>query len=370
MKVMATVGKRQEWVEADGRLSAIRTPCFHKAAGFTGASGESMMRWLLSVLAFWLIPLSGALARSTDVAYANADVPLAAELILPDVNHRVPAVVVVHGSGKSDRSNSWARAIAEAFIANGVAVLLTDKRGAGKSGGDWRTAGFHELADDALAGLELLKDRPEIDASRIGLVGLSQGGRIVPIAASKSAGIAFVISLVSDAVTFPEQSNLEMANTARQAKLRPDDVEKVVALNAAAGRFLVGGDWEGYQLLRKEMLSGPAAPLAEAFPAERNAPVWTFLRKVVAFDPLPYWMVSTQPALLVFGEKDELDNVPVAESVRRLKFAFSAANKQNAQVTVLPGLGHSLMSENRQLASTFSETLSQWLRLNVTRPPR
>ena len=326
------------------------------------------MRCLLAILVLWLVLPSGALARSTDVAYENAGVPLAAELIMPDVSHRVPAVVVVHGSGASDRSNSWARAIAEAFLANGVAVLLTDKRGSGKSGGDWRTAGFHELADDALAGVKLLEDRPEIDASRIGLVGLSQGGRIVPIAASKSPGVAFVISLVSDAVTFPEQSNLEMANTARQAKLRREDVEKVVALNAAAGRFLVGGDWEGYQRLREEMLSGPAAAIAKAFPAEPNAKVWTFLRKVVAFDPLPYWMVSMQPALLVFGEKDELDNVPVAESVRRLRFAFSAANKRNAQVTVLTGLGHSLMSEDRRLASAFSETLSQWLRLNVTRP--
>jgi pimeloyl-ACP methyl ester carboxylesterase len=325
------------------------------------------MRHMLTILALWLVPISGALARSADVAYANIGVPLAAELIVPDVTHRVPAVVIVHGSGASDRSNSWARVIADALVANGVAALLTDKRGSGKSGGDWRTAGFHELADDALAGVELLKGRPEIDASRIGLVGLSQGGRIVPIAASKSSDVAFVISLVSDAVTFPEQSNLEMANTARQANLGREDAEKVVALNTAAGRFLVGGDWEGYQRLRQDMLRGPAAAIAKAFPAERSATVWTFLRKVVAYDPLPYWMVSTQPALLVFGEKDELDNVPVAESVRRLNFAFAAANKRNAQVTVLPGLGHSLMSEGRRLAPSFSKTLSEWLRLNVTR---
>jgi len=325
------------------------------------------MRRMVAILVLWLVPFSGALARSADVTYANSDVSLSAELMVPDVSRRVPAVVLVHGSGASDRTNSWARAIAEAFVTNGVAVLLTDKRGSGKSGGDWRTAGFHELADDALAGVKLLKERPEIDASRIGLVGLSQGGRVVPIAASRSMDVAFVISLVSDAVTFPEQSNLEMANTARQAKLPREDVEKVIALNAAAGRFLVGGDWQEYQSLREEMLNGPTASIAMGFPAEADATVWTFLRKVMAFDPLPYWMVSPQPALLVFGEKDELDNVPVAESVRRLRFAFSTANKRNAQVTVLPGLGHSLMSEDRRLAPAFSETLSEWLRMNVTR---
>ena len=39
---------------------------------------------------------------------------------------------------------------------------------------------------------------------RIGLVGLSQGGRVVPIAAARSSAVAFVVNLVGDAVSFIE----------------------------------------------------------------------------------------------------------------------------------------------------------------------
>lgn len=323
---------------------------------------------ILALVMLCMMPLTGAAARpSVDLVYANGSVPLAAELLLPDSAARVPAVVIVQGSGESDRSNGWARSIAEAFVANGVAALLTDKRGSGKSGGDWRTAGFDELAEDALAGVRLLRRRPEIDPARIGLAGLSQGGRVVPIAASKSADVAFVVSLVADAVTFPEQSFVEMANTARQHKLPPDQVRKVVALNAAAGRYLMGGSWDEYARMRQSMLDGPAGPIAAGFPAERDAPVWTFLGKVITFDPIPYWMAMPQPALLLFGAEDEQDNVPVSESVRRLNFAFAAAHKTNAEVVVLPGLGHSLMSSDRTLAPTFLAALSDWLRRNVIR---
>lgn len=320
---------------------------------------------LLSLLA---VPLPARAEKpGIEITYSNQDLRLAGELLLPATQQEpAPAAVIVHGSGSSDRSNAWARAITDALLANGVAVLLTDKRGSGKSGGDWRTAGFEELAEDALAGVRLLQTRPEIDRKRIGLVGLSQGGRIAPIAASKSSQVAFVVSLVSDAVTFPEQSFVEMTNTARQVGLPPSEVSKVVALNAAAGRFLMGGSWDDYFRLRQQMLAGPAVKIAEGFPGQHDAPLWTFLRKVMTFDPLPYWMVIPQPALIVFGELDEKDNVPVAESVRRLKFALSAAGKGNAEIVVLPGLGHSLMVDGK-LAPSFLDALNSWLRANVTK---
>lgn len=329
-----------------------------------------MLKWWALVIVS--LALSPATARSVDVRYANGDIQLAAELMLPEKGtpQSVPAVVLIQGSGSSDRSNEWARKIGQVFVDRGIAVLLTDKRGSGKSQGDWRTAGFDELAEDALAGVRFLKTRPEIDTSRIGLAGLSQGGRVAPVAAAKSPDVTFVVSLVTDAVTFPEQSFVEMANTARQAGLPADQVAAVVALNAAAGRFLLGGSWDEYSRMRKEMLAGPAAEIAGGFPAEQGAAVWTFLRKVVAFDPLPYWVSMRQPALLVFGEADERDNVPVQESIRRLKFALGTALKDDVQISVIPGVGHALMDQPDRLAPAFIATLREWLEINVINTQR
>lgn len=323
-----------------------------------------MLRVILGCVA--LCVGSAATARSADVSYPSGEITLGAELMLPEKRaSRSPAVVIIQGSGTSDRSNAWARVIADTFVENGVAVLLTDKRGSGKSAGNWRTSGFHELADDALAGVRFLRSRQEIDPTRIGLAGLSQGGRVAPIAAAKSQEVAFVVSLVTDAVTFPEQSFVEMANTARQAGLDPEAVSQVLQLNSAAGRYLTGGPWQDYADLRGKMLQGPAASIAEGFPAESTAPIWGFLRKVFTFDPIPYWTSMGQPSLLIFGGEDERDNVPVAESVRRLQFAFAAAEKRNVELVVLPGIGHSLMSQPGTLAPSFKSALSTWLRGQV-----
>lgn len=299
-----------------------------------------------------------------DVRYESS-VPLAAALLLPDAPRPLPAAVIVQGSGESDRTNVWARKAAELFAERGIAVLLTDKRGSGKSGGDWRMASFDDLAADALAGVDYLKGRKEIDAARIGVVGLSQGGWIVPIVAAKRSEVAFVVDFSGATVSFAEQSMLEMTNTARKAGLPPDAVAEVVTLNKAAGRYLLGGPWSDYAAVRERALAGVAKPVARGFPDSASSPIWTFLKKVGAFDPLPYWTVVEQPVFIAFGERDEEDNVPVRESVRRLEWTFTTVGKRNYEIVVVPGAGHALWSAPETFAPLLVERLGTWLSANV-----
>jgi dienelactone hydrolase len=60
---------------------------------------------------------------------------------------------------------------------------------------------FPILAGDMIAGVEFLKTRPEVDPSRIGLFGVSQAGWIIPIAASRSADVKFMILVVGPTVS-------------------------------------------------------------------------------------------------------------------------------------------------------------------------
>lgn len=316
---------------------------------------------LLLAIALSAVPAS-ATERELDVHYANGDVPLAAALLLPEGRGPFPAAVIAQGSGSSDRSNRWGREFAELIVARGFAVLLTDKRGSGGSGGDWRISGFDDLAGDALAGVELLRSRPEIDPDRIGLVGLSQGGAVVPVAAARSEAVAFVVNIVGDAISFGEGSFHEMANTARQTGLEPEQVAEVLALNRAAGRYLLTGDWEPYERLRTAGLSSGWARIAEGYPTTPDAPVWTFHRNAMAFDPMPYWMLVDQPTLILYGEADDADNVAVAESARRLRFGFAEGGKTNYDLVVLPGLGHSLRTpETGKIDDRAAKALGEWL---------
>ena len=257
----------------------------------------------------------------------------------------------------------------EALADAGLVVLLTDKRGCGASEGDWLDAGFEDLASDALAGVEYLVDVPGVDPSRIGLVGLSQGGWVAPLAAARSADVAFVIDISGAAVGFLEQIHCEMRNTAVQAGLDADGVSRVLEINRAVAGFLLRDDWHRYETLRTAGLNSDIASVAEGFPDRRDHPKWKFLRKVLTYDPLPYWTALEQPALVILGDLDEADNVPVSESVRRLEHAFKVSQNERAQVVVLENAGHGLLTADRTaLLPEFVDTLGHWLQQVVGAP--
>src|SRR5437899_7010217 len=111
---------------------------------------------------------------SEDIAITNADATLAATLWLPATPGPHPGVVMVGGSGPTDRHNDvFFPPIREHLLASGVAVLSYDKRGVGGSTGSWLTSGYDALADDTVAAVRTLRSQPDI--SSVGLFGHSEG---------------------------------------------------------------------------------------------------------------------------------------------------------------------------------------------------
>ena len=125
---------------------------------------------------------------------------------LPEGVERPPLIVLSHGSGRVKAEGSARFALP--LIQRGFAVLRFDKRGVGKSGGMYSKAANHMTlqAGDLVAAVGLLKGDPRIDASRIGLMGPSQAGFVVPEAALRSPDVSFVILLSGPTVTI-QQAN-------------------------------------------------------------------------------------------------------------------------------------------------------------------
>lgn len=301
--------------------------------------------------------------REESVAYPNGGITLAAGLLLPETEERATGVVLIQGSGSSDRSNAWARSIAEGLAERGVAVLLTDKRGSGESEGDWHTADMEDLAEDALAGVEFLRTRPEIDPERVGLLGLSQGGHVAPMAAALGDDVAFTIAASASATKLSEQMSHEMRNTFRQAGLPPEGVEEGMKIQALAEGFARTGEWAPYAAALEAAKGTPLAPVAEGFPQTRDSWVWGWVRRVADYDPIPYWQMLGSPALVVYGEEDERDNVPVTESVRRLEQALEGREAPWA-VRVFEGSGHALYepdAEEPRIREDFLDLVREWV---------
>jgi uncharacterized protein len=79
----------------------------------------------------------------------------------------------------------------------GYAVFTFDRRGEGASTGEPSAGRFELLAADANAVAGALAAHDDVDARRIGLWGISQGGWVAPLAAVRSGRAAFLVLLSS-----------------------------------------------------------------------------------------------------------------------------------------------------------------------------
>jgi dienelactone hydrolase len=287
-------------------------------------------------------------------SYASGGIELFGLVLLPRGKASSPGAVILQGSGDSDRDNVWAFSIADHLARSGIAVLLPDKRGCGQSRGDWKAVGFDELAGDALAASEVLRARPEVDKARIGLVGLSQGGWIAPLAARRDARVAFIVSVSGAAVTVREQVLHELEATVRESA---GDEAAAIALELMGMAFDYGRTGEGWDDYLAAVEGAPPA-LASAFPTARDDWRWSWYPRVLDFDPLPLWKELALPCLVVYGAEDEHDNVPVRESVRRL----DSLGRRDLTVRVFAGSGHALDDPaGTWIRRDFLDALASWI---------
>jgi dienelactone hydrolase len=110
---------------------------------------------------------------------AGAAVEIVGTLSLPPGTERLPAMVVMHGSGgvSDGREHAWAQRLGDM----GVAAFVTDSfrpRGVNATAEDQSRVSTVAMVADAFNALKLLATHPRIDASRIGIMGFSKGGQV------------------------------------------------------------------------------------------------------------------------------------------------------------------------------------------------
>lgn len=281
-----------------------------------------------------------------EILFHNDSIQIAATFYTPTNEKNYPAVVIVHGSGTSTRQNAWTTAYAKALIKRGVAVLYPDKRGSGASTGDWSKATFQDLAKDAVAGVNYLIEIPEIDKSKIGVIGFSQGGHVVPVAASLSEDISFVIDVSGSVVPMMEQIMDEVELMAEREGLNHSEVEKVNQLNRKAiFAALTSSNSKDYFEYLEELKQGPlkGREVVEGFPTDTNHVSKTFINTIGDFDPIPYWKKIAQPILFVYGGKDR--NIKIKKSIDRIDASLGESN-YDYTILYFRQNGHALYRED------------------------
>ena len=229
---------------------------------------------------------------------------LAATVSTPAGRGPFPGVVFVHGSGRLKRDVF--QRDRDHLVSRGFVVLTYDKRGVGESTGEYDNVGVRTspermplLGRDALACLRALRAQPRVDGSRLGFLGASQAGWIIPsaIASAGNGEVRFAVILSGPATSVGlEHAYSEATGDGLRphASLTPEQIDA-----------------------RVDAYAGPAG-----------------------FDHVAIIRALRVPTLWLIGEQDE--SIPVRHTLRNLRGATAAG----ATITVktYPGANHSLFS--------------------------
>jgi pimeloyl-ACP methyl ester carboxylesterase len=293
-----------------------------------------------------------------EVTFSHAGVSLAGLLAVPDADAPSPGVVMVGGSGSTDRNNDiYFPPIRGHLVNAGIAVLSYDKRGVGGSSGDWRDATLDDLATDAGAALDFLRAQPGVRAEAVGLFGHSEGGWVVLRAATGRDDVPWVITNSCPGTTPAVQE--------RHALRHADD-----ATLAVYDRLCEAGrrDAELTETARI-VRSAPSPHVFGDYWDETDERLWRFTKRKQDHDPIPNALGLRCPHLAVFGAADEL--VPVADSVHLFSTAACHPGRHpgaTLSIELFPHADHRIRTTGTtRLAAGYLPTLTRWIRGHVTR---
>lgn len=262
-----------------------------------------------------------------DVTFQSGDVLLNGTLLVPPNGAPGPAIVFIHGAGLGRRDEN--RDVALALAREGFHALIYDKRSEGYSAAPTGDRSYSLLAGDAIAAVHMLQQRDDVDPAHIGLWGLSEGGWVAPLAATRTDDVAFVITVAGGGI-----GPVEQTAWATERALRRQGVTSPGALRALSEhsfRFFVS---------------------AELF-AEGT------------YDPIPVLEQLRQPVLAMWGADDHL--MPAAASARAMQQALERGGNRHYELRIIPHAAHDARivvdgQTGDALAPGYVDMMASWAR--------
>ena len=309
-----------------------------------------------------------------EVSYQYKDATVTAKLLIPATQGPHPALIDLgqgYFLGPDNGPDQYF------YVRQGLAMMTPIRRTIGGSEANYLKSSFEERAREALAGVEMLKNRKDINPRQTGLYGDSQTAWIAPLAASLSSDVGFLILRVPSALPVTENILYEIESNLRRDNFSEADITRALALRQLIHRTILTNT--GWEKLKAEIDSSKnekwfSDVRAGWFPSLKippDDPAAKGLRDPLTYDPLPILQTITVPVLTLNGELDEA--VPTKKSVPILEGALRKAGNKDFTIIVLPKAGHNFMETNRpygaqefvrktRYVSGYWDTIADWLR--------
>ncbi|MEZ0472987.1 alpha/beta hydrolase family protein [Luteimonas salinilitoris] len=291
---------------------------------------------------------------------------------LPHGRGKHPAIMIVHGGLDTDvtAGAGFSEAMRNTFRRAGIATLVWDKAGNGCSSGKYAdpVLPIRERATETLAALNVLRQRSDIDSSRIGLWALSQGAWVAPMAMVQTNDIAYLIAVSAPGRDALSQATYESLSILREAGVAESEAQDV------------------YATLRRGVAVARATGSARAYasfiePLRKYPSIW----KTYGPDPseagqaailsAPEWSINAdefltqlrQPTLAVFGQRDRF--VDWRESVDVYRDSFERSGNRDLTIKVFKDADHDMLAPAADPSSPqavhvdgYMEAMVEWLK--------
>ncbi|WKZ74579.1 MAG: alpha/beta hydrolase [Vicingaceae bacterium] len=301
------------------------------------------------------------------IEFTSNNDTLVGYLSKPDYLSMFPVIIVLHSSGHGHHDNAIYNHLEKNMNEVGVGVFTFDRRGIGESGGKFETANFENLANDALQAVEILKKRNDIDISKIGLFGISQGGWIAPVAYTLNRkDISFMI-LVSSCGVSPAKQMEYSAITTLKMNGRPEEI-------IPTAKHLINFHNEYF---RGNKARDEAQREIDKYKNEEwfnDTYLYNELPEDVCntkwihemdFDPLKYFESVNIPLALFYGEFDRW--VPIKQSHEIWENALKKAGNNAFEIFQIKQSGHMMIlnedknPEEEIISNQYSILLKDWI---------
>ncbi|WP_170336165.1 alpha/beta hydrolase family protein [Ruegeria arenilitoris] len=293
-----------------------------------------------------LLLLQGAwsdAAGTERLNFRHSDDTLAGRLLLPETPGPHPAVILVHGDGALRwDAYGYYKPFIQALNDAGFAVYSWDKPGVGDSTGNWLNQSMQDRADEVATAAAKLRSDARVQPERIGLMGFSQAGWVMPKAIAQHSGFTFMVS-VSGAINWIDQSKYTTRNRLRLEGATNAEIQKALVFDHMIVAMMdEDADYRTYSRFVKD---APAC-CRDSMSEDR----WHFVKTNFQSDVRADLRKVDVPVLALFGDKDL--NVDYAESASVYRDILTRTPGAD-RIVVLPRADHSLLpTETERLVTT------------------
>jgi len=293
---------------------------------------------------------------------------LAGTLTIPDKDKVYPAVILISGSGSQNRDEEIFghkpfKVIADHLTRNGVAVLRYDDRGVGKSGGSPVGTTSYDFSRDARAAIDYILLNDNIDGSRIGIIGHSEGGAIAQILASEFDDIAFIISLAGPGVDGRTILLDQAEYISRLSNIHDTVINQNIELNSLIFDIMAmeedpsAGLTKIEEMIRQNMKDKgrpkDADEIVSNLGLQINAASYQWIRYFILFDPAEYLPAIKCPVLALNGDKD--CQVMAGTNIAAILEILKKSGNSNAKGLIMKDLNHLFQRCETGLANEYGD---------------